>query len=302
MSTTWYAKIDCNFHSNRKAVKAGLLGRAVYVLVLCMNAQRGAHGTVPASDLETWYIARELGVSEDDARRGIDDAIDAGLIEIIDHVVLICGWTDGYAKYPMSNAERQERFRNKNKPTKASNDADANVSDATNSNGSNGAIVTRPLSVTTSNVGRKEGREGGNSEPPAFDPADPMQRGNLARQTWTRLSEIRIGIAKELGMSGILPLTAITPASANQSGYRNLMARIQDEGTNAPDVCTRVLEVLTAQARKTRSIEWLSEKAFTEGAWRHAREAVPEWRGKPTAQQPTERQVFINELGDEASA
>lgn len=101
-------------------------------------------------------------------------------------------------------------------------------------------------------------------------------RGSLAEHTWKRLSELRVLIASELELD-VLPLPAITPGH-HPGAFRDLQQRIREEGDNAAKVCERVLEALTAQARDTRSIEWLSEKAFTEGGWRTAREAIPGWR------------------------
>lgn len=290
MSTTWYAKIDCNFHGNRKAIKAGLLGRAVYVFVLCVNAQKGAPGVLSADDLELWYVARELQITESQAKEGIEKAVAAGLIEIEDGVVSIAGWTEDYAKYPLASNEKQKRYRDRIKERKGKHQNVTGVTD----HGNAGSNALPPVTQE----GRKEGREG-DSAP--FDPTDPARTGVLARKTWSRLSEIRIAIANELGIAGVLPLTAITPASSNQPGFRNLTARIHDEGINAPAVCARVLEVLTAQARETRSIDWLSEKAFSEGAWRHARESVPKWAAAPVRQTEHGTQRWLVD-GEEISA
>jgi hypothetical protein len=111
-----------------------------------------------------------------------------------------------------------------------------------------------------------------------YDPESPEQRGALRNQTWSQLSKARVAIAAELGLTGVYPLTTITPA-ANPRGYRDLGERIREEGADAPAVCARVLEVLIAQAREKGDVEWLSEKAFSEGGWRTAKESVPKWRG-----------------------
>ena len=372
MSTTWYAKIDCNFHSNRKAIKAGRLGREVFVFVLCLNAQRGGKGQIPAGDLEPWYVAEILQMSEHEASEGIRNCISAGLFEIWDGIVHLVGWTDEWAKRPMTPAERMSKHRAKKdrqapsaietyvvaqegsgciKVGKSVNVPERIAELQTGSPANleivhiikgdhekqihallaefavrgewfkdgerqrdllsdyldvvetkrDEAIVTVTQTVT-GNAGRKEGRkEGREGDSAPFDPTDPAQTGMLARKTWSRLSEIRIAIANELGIAGVLPLTAITPASSNQPGFRNLTARIHDEGINAPTVCARVLEVLTAQARDTRSIDWLSEKAFSEGAWRHARESVPKWAAAPVRQTEHGTQRWLVD-GEEISA
>lgn len=104
----------------------------------------------------------------------------------------------------------------------------------------------------------------------------PEQLGaawRLAEDTYRRLSEARVTVAAELGMAGVLPFPEITPATRPQ-GYRDLLDRVREEGKAAPGVCDRVVEALVLQARDSRSVEWLSEKSFSPGAWRTAREYV----------------------------
>lgn len=277
MSTTWFAKIDCNFHSNRKAMKAGRLGREVYIFVLCINAQRGALGEFPAEDLDPWYVSRQLQMEEDEASEGIQRCIQERLIEIDDGLVRIVGWTDDYAKYPLGAAEKQKRYRDRHsKRTVKGSEPHHSVTALPDRSNALPDPVT-PLPPVTQE-GRKEGREGerGAPDPLAFDPHDPPQRGQLAQKTWSRLSEIRLALGKEFGIAGVMGLTTITPGTEVR-GFRDLRDRIREEGAEAPRVCDRVLESITARARETRSIEWVSEKATTEGAWRTAKERIPKW-------------------------
>lgn len=289
MSTTWYAKIDGNFHSNRKAIKAGRVGREVYVFVLCINAQKGAPGLLSIDDLEPWYLAQQLQMSESEAQRGIDACVAADLLSIDDGIVTISGWTEDYAKYPLTRPEIQQRYRErtKDKKRKATNQ---NVT-AVTMVGNAGSNALPPVTQE----GRKEGREGERSAP-AFDPTDIGAQNQLAEATWRRLSELRLTIGREFGLANVLPLTPITPASANQKGYRDLRQRIAEEGQGASAICDRVLEVLTAQARETGKLDWLSEKAFGEGAWRHARETIPKWR----APKPSESGSMTFNFGGDA--
>lgn len=164
MSTSWYAKLDAGFHSNRKARKAGLLGRAVFVFTLCQNAARGGTGSIPEEDLEPWYIAEQLQVSEDEAREGVERAVAAGLIAIADGRVEICGWNEDWGKRPLSDRERQQRRRDKN--SGAVTHGDAVTSPVTNHE----PRVTRHEASVTNHeqrdasrrkVGRDQGREGG---------------------------------------------------------------------------------------------------------------------------------------------
>lgn len=116
--------------------------------------------------------------------------------------------------------------------------------------------------------------------PDPFDPAELKRRRDLALRVWREVSDRRIAIAAELGLPAPIPFAEITPATCPQS-FRDLLERIREEGTLAEQVCLHVLEVLTSEARDTRSLEWLAEKAFREGSWRTARGKVPRWRPKP---------------------
>jgi hypothetical protein len=275
VSTTWFAKIDCNFHSNRKAMKAGRLGREVFVFVLCINAQRGAPGAISEDDIDPWYVAKQLQMEEEEVREGIRLCVQARLIEIEDGVVTIIGWTDEYAKYPLGAAEKQKSYRDR---LKKKTPKPPQNGPTLPTKGNALPEQSNALPVVTQ-VGRKVGREGSSQlapDPPAFDPNEVGARRKLANDTWSRLSAIRVALAAELGIAGVCPLTVITPASEPR-GYRELMDRIREEGSDAPRVCARVLESITAEARSKRSVEWVGEKATSEGAWRTAKERVPKW-------------------------
>ena len=119
-----------------------------------------------------------------------------------------------------------------------------------------------------------------------YNPDDPRLRGALAETCWRELRERRIVIARELGLPEPLPLAVITPGT-EPKGFRDLRDRIREEQALAPQTWTHVLEVLTAEARQTRSLEWLSEKSFSEGAWQRARVKVPTWRTRETTSEPS---------------
>lgn len=292
MSTTWFAKIDCNFHDNPKAIEAGLLGRAVYVLVLCINAQKGAIGIISEGDLRLWYVARELQVSEAEAKAGIDAAIRADLIRLDDGMIIICGWSDDYARSPLKSADKQKAYRERVKQRKAAHTTVTGVTD-------HGNALLQPETAlpAVTQVGRKEGRE-----VTAVTPAPIAQISApavpLATRVWNRVSELRIALAAELGKGEVLPLTPITPASANQRGYSDLRERLREEGTNAEMVSARILEALVVQARTERTIDWLSERTFTPGGWVFARESIPKWIKVPPRIEPEEPREWVDELGE----
>lgn len=109
--------------------------------------------------------------------------------------------------------------------------------------------------------------------------------GSLAEATWQRLSELRMRHASKLRLEGVLPLVVITPGT-EVDGFRELRARIRAEGESAHQACDHVLAVLDEQALDTKSIEWLSEKAFLERPWRKARETTLKPKRRPAVAAP----------------
>lgn len=297
MSTTWFAKLDCNLHSNRKVLRAGRLGREVWIFILCLNAQRGAHGEFPEAELEPWYVAHQLGIPEAEARAGIQACIDAELIAIEDGAVILCGWNDEYGRGPNGSTERVRKHRAKKSAEKDETRPDArpqSVIETTKEDPCNACNVTgndgnvsRNDDVTLKR--RKEGEKGeggkrAHAETPEPEQAAPEPSGKvsvreLALSTWKRVSELRVAIAAELKLKGVHPFPVITPAEPR--GFRDLRERLHEEGVNAPAVVETVLEVLERQARKERSVDWLAEKTFGEGGWRHAKDSAPKWLSKP---------------------
>lgn len=115
-----------------------------------------------------------------------------------------------------------------------------------------------------------------------FDPTDPFARGRLAEAMWRRVSDARIAIAVELGLPAPLPFPPITPGSY-RAGFRDLRARIDEEGALAPTSCDRVLENAVKMARTKRSTDWLGERLFGDKAWTNARDGVdPSARSAPS--------------------
>ena len=108
--------------------------------------------------------------------------------------------------------------------------------------------------------------------PRAIHPADVVV---IARSTWAAVSEARVRIAAELRIEGVIALPARFGMPSETRGCRDLRERVREEGDNAEVVCKHVVENLIAQANEERSVEWLSEKAFTPGGWQTARNWTP---------------------------
>ncbi len=125
----------------------------------------------------------------------------------------------------------------------------------------------RPRPQTT-DLDSERAREGGKAE---FDPLNPQHVTELAKQTCDQIAAARLEVIKALGRHD-LPMQQHRAGTGSEAGwFRQLRERIKSEGAGAPIACETVVANLRRQATETRSVEWLSEKAFGDGAWIQAR-------------------------------
>lgn len=108
-----FAKIDAGLDAHPKVRRAGRDGREVFLFLLRKNAMADFNGRIPSSHLDPWYLADQLMMSEEEARNGLSRAVTAGLIVESEGHCVILGWDDEWAKRPLTNLERQHRFRAK---------------------------------------------------------------------------------------------------------------------------------------------------------------------------------------------
>lgn len=145
-----YTKVDCALDMNPKIRKAGRAGREVFLFLLRRNRMLDARGFVPPMNVDPDYLADQLMMDRNDALQGVTACCNAKLITVTHENVAIIGWSDEWAREPMSNAERQADFRRKKKEAKLLADsANSSVTD------SNDANVTR----NGSNVRKEKKRE-----------------------------------------------------------------------------------------------------------------------------------------------
>lgn len=111
MTKRIFAKLDPGFFENRKVIRAGRNGRDMYLFTLCENADRGARGFISLADAEPWYVAHRLGITEDEARDGLDRAFAAGLLERDGDRLVIVGWDDDWSRLPKTDAQRAKEYR-----------------------------------------------------------------------------------------------------------------------------------------------------------------------------------------------
>ncbi len=125
-----FAKVAANLDTHPKIRKAGRDGREVFLFVLRKNAELDLSGVIPAAHVETWYLAEQLMMTELDASNGLSRCVTAGLLRIEGHAYAIAGWGDEWAKRPLTNAERQSKYRAKTDTSVAGVDKVTNSNDA----------------------------------------------------------------------------------------------------------------------------------------------------------------------------
>ncbi len=114
-----WCKVDSNLDNHPKVRKAGNLGRQVFEFALRRNAQPGhsTPGVLAADELEPWYIATQLMLSETDATAGLFHAVSAGLLEKDGEAYLIVGFTEQWGKQDHST-QRVREFRDRKRSMK----------------------------------------------------------------------------------------------------------------------------------------------------------------------------------------
>jgi hypothetical protein len=116
MGQQW-CKVASNLDTNSKIRRAGRNGREVFLFALRRNAEPGnpRPGTIPASDLEPWFVADLLMMPESDASDGVLRAVTAGLLERDDDVFVIIGWEESGWGKESGSAERMRKLRERQK-------------------------------------------------------------------------------------------------------------------------------------------------------------------------------------------
>jgi hypothetical protein len=97
----------------------------------------------------------------------------------------------------------------------------------------------------------------------------------VAKDVWTEVSAARVQIAAEFKIPNIIALPDRFGMPSEPRGCRELRDRVREEGDTAIASCKHVVANLIAQAREEKTVEWLSEKAFTAGGWQTARNWTP---------------------------
>lgn len=124
--TVSFAKMDAHLDTNPKVRKAGRNGREVYLFVLRRHRVVGdGAGALSASNIEAWYLADQLMMTEEEAAQGVGKAVAADLLALVrtrpdgtePDTVVISGWDDEWGKQPMDEAQRKRLQRARSKTT-----------------------------------------------------------------------------------------------------------------------------------------------------------------------------------------
>lgn len=104
-----FAILASDFWNNRKIRKAGRNGRDVFLFALTCNASRGRTGSIPAGDLDAWYLSDQLKIPEADASSGLVAAIEARLLARDGDRIVICGWDETWSRVDETSARTERR-------------------------------------------------------------------------------------------------------------------------------------------------------------------------------------------------
>lgn len=271
-----FAKLAVDLHRNPKIRKAGRLGREVFVFCLCVNADRGATGRVPAEYLEPWFLADTLQMTEDEAREGLARAVAAGLIEMCpDMSGHLSGWDEeewGRARGgSMTEAERkqaqrdQKRAREKNqvdKPVRTPRPDMSGRPDHSESDAESESEADPEKRIPPARAAREP-------EPgtPKVDP-DPNQteRKRLLALLVPVHVEVFNRVRSELGAA--VPVMQPMGDPAERALQTLLRDRVSLQGAEAE--CRHVLAVRENEARRTRSMKYLGASVWNPTAFARA--------------------------------
>lgn len=119
-----WAKMDARLDSNPKIRRGGRNARDVFLFLLRRNRLLRCGGRLPLANIEHWYLADQLMISEKEAEEGVSRGVVAGLIAIEKDAVVICGFdSDWGGQAPLSDAERSKKYRERHAASRETRDS-----------------------------------------------------------------------------------------------------------------------------------------------------------------------------------
>jgi hypothetical protein len=160
MPVLW-ARMAGDIHRNRKIRRAGPDAREVFMWVLCQNALHNRGGWIPRADVTDFeHVAEELQRNAAVTENGFRYCVAHELLREEGDRVVIVGWDHEWSRTPLTNAERQARFK-ENKRLRALPSVTGN--DDVTHNGNNESNVSEK---------RREDIESASSQSELDEPSD----------------------------------------------------------------------------------------------------------------------------------
>jgi uncharacterized phage protein (TIGR02220 family) len=108
-----WCKVASNLDSHPKIRRGGRNAREVFLFALRRNSEPGnaQPGSVPAPEMEPWYLADQLMMTETEAADGLSRCDQVGLLIRDGDRVAIVGWEEEWGKRPLSGSERTAKWR-----------------------------------------------------------------------------------------------------------------------------------------------------------------------------------------------
>lgn len=199
-----FAKMAADLDTNPKVRRSGRNGREVYLFVLRRVALLKRPGSIPVSNVDPGYMAHELLMPEADALDGIQaclkqhknpitNELEPALLSIHNGEVFVEGWNDDWGRRPLTNAERQQRHRDRKKPGdegggEGGEDPRNESRGVTRSNASNGSDQTREDQKRHTQGDQSDlGGSGSDAVPPEQSASSSSSQPAVAR-TWSPLA------------------------------------------------------------------------------------------------------------------
>lgn len=137
----FFAKMAADLDNHpkiRKCREDRRAAREIFLFVLRRIAGEQTQGRVAIKNVEPWYLEDQLAIPEPEAERGLAACVRVELLELTDDEVIVVGWDDEWAKRPLTDAERQQRRRDRKR-----HGASRDVTDVTPDHESHGSEETR---------------------------------------------------------------------------------------------------------------------------------------------------------------
>lgn len=185
MSKAWWCRVASDFHTDPKIIRAGRMGREVFLFLLLKRGdlhREVPNPTIPDEWIDPVVLSQLLQADPDECAQGVEDAIDAGLIGHDGVVVEIRGFTENW--YPQTSRDRTRRWRQRKGQRVTGSDASVTTGDA---------VVTRCDDEKRAVTGKNKNKNKKTSPPkgpPLLFGVTPKRKRKLSEPTAEELPHV----------------------------------------------------------------------------------------------------------------